>query len=154
MCDFQVQHNPDWAKGLPLEVLANLAGGRDDLKAMRGLNKTWQQGFEGSVTALRVGPSGPFLPDTFPHRFPDLTSLCLGESLMAEVDLAQLAGLKNLRILNLGGESASWAAGAEGEQLSLRLNGSGLQHLNGLQLENLVLSHCQKLLDEVCPTEA
>lgn len=45
----------DW-KGMMIEVLAMIAGGRREMKVMRMVCKSWQAGFESSVTKLRQGP--------------------------------------------------------------------------------------------------
>lgn len=148
---FQDQPCIDWGEGLPLDVLALLAGGRNELKAMRGVNKIWQEGFERSIKVLRIGNTSPPLPadDTFCQRFPGLVSLHLGRSPVDEVDLTQLEGFKHLRILNLGGYRR-WDEDSEEDALFVWLTGAELQHLSGLQLEQLGLSHCQKLADQVC----
>lgn len=74
------------------------------MKAMRGVCKQWQQGYESSTTGLTIGPEGPLLPTDgyFCKCFPMLASLHLGDSPVPESDLVQLAGLKRLRTLSLG----------------------------------------------------
>lgn len=69
----------DWGTGLPVDVLALVAQGRDDLKAMRGVNKEWREGFELSVTQIRVGPEGPvrLASGTLQARLPVKLSLPL-----------------------------------------------------------------------------
>lgn len=137
----------DWSQGLPLDVLALVAGGREELKGMRGVNKLWQQGFDVSVSTLRFCTQAPPLPAgcTFCERFPGLTSLDLGESPMAEAGLAQkLGGLRQLRTLVLGG---SWRGGRDQENLLYHLAGSCFGGLGGLPLQSLSLRGCPRLGD-------
>lgn len=42
----------DWG-GLLFDILAIIAGGRKDLKVMRRVCKSWQAGYESSVTKIR-----------------------------------------------------------------------------------------------------
>lgn len=49
----------DWDKGLPFDVLGLVAGGRNDLKAMRAVSKTWRIGFERSAVKIEVDVGGP-----------------------------------------------------------------------------------------------
>lgn len=87
------------AETLPLDILSAVAGGRDDLKAMREVCKTWKAGFERSVSGIKIFlsstnrclPAGCFLN----QRFPMLTSLDLGESALKERELLWL-GLPHL----------------------------------------------------------
>lgn len=148
----QDEKTQDWGEGLPLDILTMLAGGRDALKAMRGVNKVWQKGFERSIKTLRIGPEGPPLPadGTFSQRFPGLISLHLGDSPSDEADLAQLDGLKHLRILDLGGKADPEPGDADEGKLFQRLTEVGLQLLlEGLQLQQLSLRSCKKLFDQV-----
>lgn len=82
----------DWDKGLPLDVLANVAGGSDLLKAMRGVSKTWKKGYELSVTVIQIWDEGPPPPPTeiFSERFPSIGGLGLGKAPMSEDNLGCL----------------------------------------------------------------
>lgn len=115
---------------------------------MRCANKIWQQGFENTITKLRISIEGPPMPvnGTFSQRFPSLVFLDLGESPVAEADLAQLAGLKHLRTLILGGYNL-YTEDADGGELLHRLTGVGFPLLAGLQLEDMGLSGCKKVPD-------
>lgn len=44
----------DWAKGLPVDVLACIADGSDDRAGMRGACKTWAEGFDLSITTVSI----------------------------------------------------------------------------------------------------
>lgn len=85
----------DWGKGLPMGMLALISGGKDDLKVMREVCKSWQDGFEGSVSKMRVKTAGPLLPanGNLASRMHQLTSLDLGACCMDENDLQRLAGM-------------------------------------------------------------
>lgn len=76
----------DWDKGLPIDILAMIAGGRDAQKSMRGVSQTWKEGFDRSVDRLKIRLHGPDL-GLVPVRFPMLTSLDLGGSPMGELRL-------------------------------------------------------------------
>lgn len=108
---------PDWSKGLPVAIIAQVAGGKNELKAMREVSKGWLRGFESSVSAVKIGSRGPTLPPsrTFQERFPALTSLDLGWCLMENSGLSSLAGHKTLASLNLGFLSADPCGGAAAE---------------------------------------
>lgn len=157
----QAQNSPDWGEGLPPDLLALVAKHSDGLKAMRGVRKSWEKGFDLSISSLHISIDGPPLPldGTFPQRFPSLNRMSLGESPIAEADLAQLAALKHLLFLNLGKHpfhdlrTRQRLVGPDVDcsgSLFARLTGAGLQHLRGLQLVQLGLHHCEKLTDEVC----
>lgn len=94
----------DWANGLGIDVLALVAGGRDELKSMRGVNRSWKGGFQRSVKHIKVTEEGPLLPidGSLARRFPGITSLDLGESLMGDWGLQSLRGLTKLIRLTLG----------------------------------------------------
>lgn len=145
----QEEVTPDWAEGLPLDVLALVAGGKDKLKAMRGVCKSWQQGFDVSAVTLRVSRVGPLLPTdgSLSQRFPGLVRLDLGLSLVPEADLEVLSSLQRLRSLTLG-KAHSSAGGLGQGGLWERLTGAGAQHLGSLQLEFLGLGGCNLLADE------
>lgn len=71
---------------------------------MRGACSSWKEGFERSVTSLKISPGGPAPPSggVLAERFPGLTSLDLGGCPLPEEGLACLRGLKNLVKLSLG----------------------------------------------------
>lgn len=68
---------PDWDQGLTIDVLALVAAGRDDLKAMRGASKTWRAGYELSVSTVHVDADGPNFPVAFAQRFSGLKSVVM-----------------------------------------------------------------------------
>lgn len=139
---------PDWGNGLPLEVLAQVARGRDLLKEMRLVNKSWQAGFEGSVTTMKVKVEGPLLPPTelFGQRFFALTSLDLGGSPVAEADLSQLAGLKRLRTLILGeADPDDYEFMSHGELQHWLKADRLFELLGGLPIQHLDLCRCQEV---------
>lgn len=149
-CFLQAEASPGWAEGLPMDVLALVAGGRDDLKAMRGVCSNWKQGFERSISDLRIKRAGPvFPPDgSFSERFSGLTRLNLGSSLIDEADLSQLVGLSKLKTLILG-DYFSWEEGQHQGRLSNCLTSAGFQHLGSLpKLQTLLLGGCGNLVDE------
>lgn len=124
----------DWAEGLPPDVLALVAkaGGVPDMKAMRGVNKTWQHGFELGISGIKVPCNSSWL------RGDDVAGPRL-----AALDLAGINfwhgddRLKNLRSLpylqSLKLRSSSW------------LTDAGLKHLGGLPLTHLNLSRCPNI---------
>lgn len=130
-------------------MLALVAGGRDDLKVMRGVCKSWQAGFEASATSIRVSYSGPLLPPTFSlqERFPALTSLDLGASRMPAANLGALQGLARLRILNLGLSHWQSYRLVYSDTLAKSLRGAGLGFLRGLPITHLILDRCSRLTD-------
>lgn len=144
----------DWDEGLPLDVLALVAGGAlklSKMKAMRGVSKTWQRGYEIRLTKLTIRKAGP-IPNSMEQlaeRFPALTSLDLGKSLLPPIRLARLASLKNLVILNLGERCPEeygvyrWREPETG-QLAGDLN--TLEPLQGIPLQSLSLYGCKCLL--------
>lgn len=138
----------DWGKGLPGEVLALLAslGGTENLKAMRGVNKTWRTGFELGIKGIRVPTPAPPLPEgeELAARFPELAKLDIGDSDKALIPhnwLHNLTALKRLRCVVLGSSEYSRL------RFSSRVNGKGnnLAHLQGLPLTSLDLSQCRDL---------
>lgn len=62
----------DWDKGLPIELLSTVAGGRNELTAMRQVSHTWKAGFERSVSKVVLKRYWPVLRPggTFSERFP------------------------------------------------------------------------------------
>lgn len=144
----QGEATPDWDKGLPLDVLALVAKGKDDLKAMRSVCKSWQQGFDVSAVELTIGGDGPLLSlGSLSERFPGLVILDLGLSSVDEADLGVLSSLKRLRSLTLGAETPATAVPGQGG-LWERLTNVGVQHLSSLQLKYLGLGGCKQFLDE------
>lgn len=85
----------DWDKGLPLDVLSLVAQtlGMNQMKIMRGVCKTWQQGFEMGVTGIKITSLGhPALPSglELAQRFPGLTMLDLGKRAISTEWLEEL----------------------------------------------------------------
>lgn len=132
----------DW-EGLPPNVLLLIAGGRDALKAMRGVCHTWKDGFDANVSKIRVTKEGPPLPlgHEFAERYPGLTCLSFrqppagrGDRLWGlgpppeEVPLGQLSCLPKLASLDLSGRQVSK---------------SELEDVRVLPLVHLVLRRCQ-----------
>lgn len=75
-CNLQVPEDRptvDWANGLPISVLTLVAGGRQLLKGMRGVNHRWKAGFDLSVTHVSLSWVGP--DNRLSARFPSLVSL-------------------------------------------------------------------------------
>lgn len=130
-------------------MLALVARGRNALKAMRGVCSSWQQGFEASVTKIRIFRRDSLFPadGSFSERFSGLVILDIGDSRLDEAVLSNLAGLKQLKTLNLG----RWSLPKKpvpGVRLSDRLTGVGFQHLVGFtQLRKLSLRFCENLVD-------
>lgn len=146
---------PDWNQGLPLGVLSAVAGGSNALKAMRAVSHSWQAEFEASVKSIDIDMVGPLPSFTgaFAQRFPGLTCLNLGESLMDEANLGQLKSLKRLSSLTLGG-AILWRMFREHydtipglEPLTERLTGSGMGGLREMPFTCLDLSGCSHLVD-------
>lgn len=167
----------DWDKGLPSDVLALVAkaGGNSDMKVMRGISKTWQQGFELAVTGITLDYEYPFIPpeeEPAPGwfgpscqprrpkgasanplfltavRFPRLTRLALGKCAADEAWLETLRAFPNLKSLDLGlGRDTSVVFFRQ--YFTFRLTDTGLRHLRGLPLTNLGLSFCDQLTPHV-----
>lgn len=55
----------DWDKGLPIDVLAIIGGGREETKSMREVSKTWKAGFERGVHRLKILLNSPVLSQQF-----------------------------------------------------------------------------------------
>lgn len=100
----------DWDKGLPYDVMAiviNLAPG--STTTTRAVSRTWKTGAEGQVHKIKI-PFGAPVPSSFHtmgDRFPELTSLDVGESTMDVEQLHQLAGIAKLKHLRLGARKVS-----------------------------------------------
>lgn len=136
---------PDWAQGLPSDVLALVAkAGGDGVKAMRGVNRHWQCGFELGVRCIRVPWKSPslYMGTDMALRFPSLTSLDLGESSLKLNWLRKLQYLPKLRVLVLGCTSVPGNS-----HLAARLTNAGMRHLRGLPITHLGLSWCCKVTD-------
>lgn len=98
---------PDWDKGLPLDILSKIGGGRNNMKVMRKVCSTWKEGFALGVRHLSIGRMGPFLPGnrSAAAQFPALTGLYLRKCFTAtpiQPDLFHFEGFKRLAILSLG----------------------------------------------------
>lgn len=144
----QEMEEVDWDKGLPLELLSAVAGGRNELKAMRGVSRTWKAGFEASITKFKVSGQGPMLPpgDAFAQRFPAMRTIDLGRKWtkwvykkppMAEGDLIESLGrLVGARITCL-------VLCGMGESLT----DAGMAQLRELPLTRLNLSRCGHITD-------
>lgn len=95
----------DWANSLPLDVMELVARGRDDLKAMRGVCQSWKVAYDNTVTGIRVVWSGllEISASSLFDRYPNLTSLDLGDCLMGDEGMAGIQCFARLENLNLGG---------------------------------------------------
>lgn len=115
-----------------------MAGGRDDLKAMRAVSKTWQEGYEISVTKIRIAKQGPVLSagGSFASRFPLLTSLHLEYCILNNPGLQNLKGLNRLVDLSLRDPS-----NISDLQTSL-VSDEHLFYLRKMKLTNLDLTGC------------
>lgn len=127
----------DWDKGLPLDLLFAVARGRDALKVMRQVSRTWKAGYEGSVTSIKLSESGPMIPPggAFARRFPSVRSIELG-------DYYKPAESPDENIGRLVGAQITCLA------LSGPLTDSGLAQLREIpQLTRLSLRGCSKITD-------
>lgn len=149
---------------LPLEILSVVASGRDELKAMREVSKSWKAGFEDSVSGFKVLQhqqhrlrGNQYLPSVshplihiLSKRFPKLTSLDLGESPLQEVELVELRYVTQLKSLTLGcdrGRLAHLGLVGDARPLAWRVKGCGLMALQYNQLTCLDLRFCTQLCD-------
>lgn len=140
-----------WDKDLRpfvLELVAKL-GGPKSMKGMRGVNKTWQQGFDLGITHLKIHLQDPILPSKNPLQaalhFTNLATLDIGESRVHESWLQCLAGLPHLLTLRLGSEITFPLKYLPESSLTRRLTDSGLAALSGSPLTRLDLSNCHRL---------
>lgn len=97
----------DWDKGLPPDVLAMIAqtGGLEEMKTMRGVSKSWQQGFELGVKGILIFElEDPGLPSGMEDsgRFPGLARLDLGKSKTSSAGLGRLQAFPDMANLILG----------------------------------------------------
>lgn len=141
--------NVDWDKGLPLDLLSAVAGGRNELKAMRGVSRTWKAGYEASITKFVVLRSGPILPPggAFAARFPAARivhlagdraqwAYHLNSAITADALTESLGGLAGARITCLVLQGVKQA-----------LTDIGMALLRGLPLTRLDLQGCSCITD-------
>lgn len=138
----------DWDKGLAVELLALIAmeGGIKGMKAMRLVCKTWQQGFELSVTSIKVHFGNPYLHwmgDTA-LRFPAVTNLDLGECYAQGANIWRVHDFPILNSLILGAEGGP-ALFRSYDTVSRLSADRLLQPLYGLPLTSLDLRGCNNL---------
>lgn len=139
-----------------MDVLALIAGGRDGLKGMLGVSKTWQAGFQQSVTSIKVRHyrQAPPASSAFLKRFPSLVCMDLGGSSLDQASLWDLRGRSQLRSLKLGLSAAEFrlksAGGAQSgpRPLAWKLRDDSLEGLRGLPLTRLDLRQCYYLRGE------
>lgn len=97
---------PDWDQGLPADILAQVASGSEDMRAMLGVSTSWRAGFELSITRLTVKKEErQLLADADLDYFEEkpLVSLSLrGCHQLTSAGLERLRG-KPLTRLDLGG---------------------------------------------------
>lgn len=138
---------PDWGQGLPAGILSRVSqlGGCELTKAMRGVNHTWKEEFEFSVTGIEITDENPQPSSfvSFSDRFPSLTNLDLGKCLIEESSLVFLGRLQHLGSLHLG--TASYYTYLYFPGLAGSLTGPGLEHVRGLPLASLDLGYCRSL---------
>lgn len=148
----RVHRGVDWGNGLPPDALALLAkaGGVELMKAMLGVNKSWQQGFELGVSGVRVYPAGKLTTPTLPpggklaQRFPALECLDVAGSMsLDEAWLKDLKDFRKLHSLTLG-TSREFVVGIA---LAFRLTDAGLKYVQGLPLTHLDLRGCRGITD-------
>lgn len=156
---------PDWDKDLPLDILSQVAGGCDELKIMRGVSKTWKEGYENSVTKIRIYEDCPVLPadGSFHAQFSLVTVLHLEYCKVRKPELQNLGGMKRLAFLSLkppfrlpnplssmvGDDDLEPLRRMQLSGLDLsdccRIGNASMQKLRGMHLEFLGLSHCRNL---------
>lgn len=151
-----------WAHGLPPDVLGLVAkaGGADRMKAMRGVCKDWQIGYELGVTGLAILElEHPVLPPggAAALRFPGLTKINLGSSAVAPAWLDNLRAFPKLARLTLRG-CESFEYNSDGRSISSadmeslaaltqKISDVDLEPLRGTQLTLLDLSYCELVTD-------
>lgn len=141
---------PDWDKGLPIELLADVASHSGGEPVMRAVCKSWQQGFDTQAARIRLQSNSALRPlqplGPLSERFHSLTSLDIGSSQTAPSSLQLLRGNLKLSILVLGSRNPpKWR---EPETLASQLADSDLQHLRGLPLSDLNLKGCTGLTED------
>lgn len=83
-----------------MDILALIARGRDDLKVMREVSSSWQEGYEASVTSITIFFEGPGVPQNsweLRERFPSLTSLDPYQA--RNIELRRFRGMKLQRLV-------------------------------------------------------
>lgn len=123
--------------------MVSKVGGFEELRAMRAVNRTWQQGFEAGVTRICIRAGG--LPIALSARFPFLARLDLGACSMehgATIPWNALAGLTRLQTLSLGCDTVPKAG-----TCAANLTSAGLGHClsvvrSSLPLTSLDLGQC------------
>lgn len=117
----------DWDKGLPPDVIALVAkaGGIKDMKFMRGISKSWKEGYELGVTSITVCLRHPVLPLGLEvaQRFTGLVKLEIGLSTTSVTWLETLHELPRLNSLALGGHPMTT------NSLGLHLTDADMSHL-------------------------
>lgn len=98
-------------RDLPPDVLALIAqaGGLEGMKRMRGVNKSWREGFELCVRGITIARVyHPVLPSVVEaaRRFPGLNMLDLGNSITSIAWLEDLHILPKLDSLVLGNKNS------------------------------------------------
>lgn len=145
---------PDWDKGLPVDILAQVAAGRDVLRDMRSVSTTWQEGFDSSVRKIRISERGPLLPadGSFQSRFLQLTSLHVEYCKISRPGLAALVGLRKLTTLSLKPPLFDSRSQRRRRRITPELPLVGTEDLQPLQemmqLESLDLSGCCMVEDD------
>lgn len=138
-----VEMAEDWDRGLPFDIFAVIARGSNELKAMRAVSKTWQAGFDPTVSKISIHPEGPALPlgASLSMRFPGLTALHLGCA-MSHPDLRGLWALPNLMSLSLGDREADDWDESYGTRRVQWVTDTSLWSLYGKHLKQLSLGYC------------
>lgn len=141
----------DWDKGLPTDVLVLVAnaGRFEKMKAMRGVCKSWQLGFELGVTGISLNSLYPLLPEDgteAARRFPMLCKLGLGKS---KTNIKQLEALKAFpRLASLALGSTPNIGSFDPWSTRVRVDDASLSELIQFQgLTHLDLSWCIRLTD-------
>lgn len=146
----------DWDKGLPVDVLGLMAktGGMSSMKSMRGVSKTWQQGYELGVSHIKLHTRDTSLPweaQDAAQRFPCLTSLDVGHNTAANPSMFQtLSIFPNLKRLIIGPRKYFPRGGsppnlAQELPLNYWIRDVHLAALRDLALTSLDLSGCWDL---------
>lgn len=107
---------------------------------MRGVSKTWEQGFDYSITSLKIWSCGPLLPENAPVRFLELATQGLGASTMPIDDLSSLARFKKLTAVSLAFDMSEPRMQDDSETLHRVVTDESLIQLRDLHLTSLDLS--------------